>query len=56
LTAEDEEMLLEKLNEMLQEKFPGSDIMIKGDGFDATKSSWTSTAMLRYIINIGFRF
>jgi len=56
LSAEDEEMLLDKLNEMLQEKFPGSDIMIKGDGFDATRSSWTSTAMLRYIINIGFRF
>jgi hypothetical protein len=56
LTAEDEEMLLEKLNEMLLEKFPGSDIMITGDGFDATRSSWTSTAMLRYIITVGFRF
>jgi len=56
LTAEDEEMLLEKLNEMLLEKFPGSDIMITGEGFDATRSSWTSTAMLRYIITVGFRF
>lgn len=56
LTAEDEELLLEKLNEMLQEKFPGSDIMIKGDGFAATRSSWTSTVMVRYMINIGFRF
>lgn len=56
LTAEDEELLLGKLNEMLQEKFPGSDIMIKGDGFAATKSAWTSTAMVRYMINIGFRF
>jgi hypothetical protein len=56
LTAEDEELLLGKLNEKLQEKFPGSDIMIKGDGFAATRSSWTSTAMLRYMINIGFRF
>ena len=37
LTVEDEELLLGKLNEMLQEKFPGSDIMIKGDGFDANK-------------------
>ena len=56
LTAEDEELLLEKINEMLKEKFPGSDIMIKGDGFEANKNDWTSTPMLRYMINIGFRF
>ena len=56
LTAEDEELLLEKINETLKEKFPGSDIMISGDGFEANKSDWTSTPMLRYMINIGFRF
>lgn len=56
LTAEDEELLLEKINEVLREKFPGSDLMVKGDGFDVAKSSWTSTPMLRYMINIGFRF
>ena len=32
LLTEDETMLLEKLNEMLQEKFPGSSL-VRGRGF-----------------------
>ena len=56
LTPEDESALLEKLNEMLKEKFPGSDLVIQGGGFEAKRSSWTSIPGFRYMINLGFRF
>jgi hypothetical protein len=56
LSPEDETMLLEQLNAMLQEKFPGSDFIITGKGLEATKSASTSTMGFRYMINIGFRF
>jgi hypothetical protein len=56
LTAEDEEMILDKLNEMLDDKFPGNDLLLGGDGFDISKSSTTDVAGFRYMINIGFRF
>jgi hypothetical protein len=56
LLPEDETMLLEQLNEMLQEKFPGSDFVIKGGDFEAKRNSTTSTVGFRYMINIGFRF
>lgn len=56
LSAEDEELLLETLNEKIQEKFPGSNIVFKGEGFSAKKNVSTSTTGLRYLINIGFRF
>jgi hypothetical protein len=49
-------MLLEQLNEMLQEKFPGSDFVIKGGDFEAKRNSTTATVGFRYMINIGFRF
>jgi hypothetical protein len=56
LLPEDETMLLEQLNEMLQERFPGSDLVIKGEGFEAKKNTSTSTMGFRYMVNIGFRF
>jgi hypothetical protein len=56
LPPEDEAMLLEKLNGLLQEKFPGSDLVIQGGGFNAKRSDFTSTAGFRYMINLGFRF
>lgn len=56
MPPEDEAAMLEKLNEILKEKFPGSDIVIQGGGFHAKKSDWTSTAGFRYMINIGIRF
>jgi hypothetical protein len=56
LPPEDEELLLEKLNEMLKEKFPGSDFTFQGGGFEAKRSSWTSIPGFRYMINLGFRF
>lgn len=56
LLPEDETMLLEQLNEMLQEKFPGSDLVFRGEGLEAKKNTSTSTMGFRYMINIGFRF
>jgi hypothetical protein len=56
LTAEEEEMLIDKLNEMLDDKFPGNELLIGGDGFDLSKSSTTDVAGFRYMINLGFRF
>jgi len=56
LPVEDEAMLIEQVNEMLQEKFPGSDFMITGEGLEATKNTSTSTVGFRYMINVGFRF
>jgi hypothetical protein len=56
LSPEDEAMLLEQLNTLLEEKFPGSDFVISGEGLEATKNSSTSSMGFRYMINIGFRF
>jgi hypothetical protein len=56
LSSEDETLMLEKLNEMLKEKFPGSDLVIQGGGFQAKKTTRTSVMGFRYLINLGFRF
>lgn len=56
LTDEDESDLLEELNNMLKEKFPGSDFVIKGKDFEAKKITHTSVMGYRYMINLGFRF
>lgn len=56
LSEEDETMVLEKLNEMLQENFPGSDLVFTGEGFEASKNTSTSSMGFRYMINLGFRF
>lgn len=56
LSSEDEELILEKLNEMLDAKFPGNDILLVGDGLEVKKNSSNDIAGFRYMINIGFRF
>jgi hypothetical protein len=56
LSAEDEALLLEKLNGIIQDKFPGSDLVIQGGGFEAKKNTSTSAMGFRYMINLGFRF
>jgi hypothetical protein len=56
LSDEDETLLLEKLNEKFKEKFPGSNFVFTGGGFEAKKSANTSATGFRYMINIGFRF
>lgn len=56
LSTDDETLLLEKLNERFKEKFPGSDLVFKGEGFKANRSTSTKATGLRYLINLGFRF
>ena len=56
LLPEDETMLLEELNDMLKEKFPGSDFVIEGDGFEAKRTARTAAMGFRYMVNVGFRF
>jgi hypothetical protein len=56
LSEEDEALLLEKLNGIIQDKFPGSDLVIQGGGFEAKKTTSTSSVGFRYMINLGFRF
>jgi hypothetical protein len=56
LDPEDEQLLLDTLNEILKEKFPGSDYVFTGGNVEAKKTTNTSTMGLRYMINIGFRF
>ncbi len=55
LGPEDETMLLEKLNGMLEERFPGSSLVL-GEGFEAKKITTSYTMGIRYMLNIGFRF
>jgi hypothetical protein len=56
LPPEDEALLLEEINAMLEEKFPGKDLAVTGNGFEASKTTSTKTMGFRYMINIGFRF
>jgi hypothetical protein len=56
LSEEDEAFLLEKLNGLIQDKFPGSDLVIQGGGFEAKKTTSTGSMGFRYMINLGFRF
>lgn len=56
LPSEDEALLLEKLNELLKDKFPGTDFTIKGGDFEVKKNTSTTVMGLRYMVNIGFRF
>lgn len=56
LLPEDEEKLLEELNDMLQESFPGSDLVIQGGGLEASRITHTATMGFRYMVNLGFRF
>ena len=56
LSEEDEAILLEKLNGLIQDKFPGSDLVIQGGGFEAKKNTSTGSMGFRYMVNLGFRF
>jgi hypothetical protein len=56
LDPSDEAILIEKINELLQDRFPGSDYIFTGGSLEARKTTTTATVGLRYLINIGFRF
>lgn len=56
LSVNDEAEFFKKLNELLSDKFPGYDQVIKSGEFE-TKGSFRLTSLgYRYIIHIGFRF
>jgi len=56
LSPEDESLLYEKINDALNDKFPGSDLVIDGGSFKKNGSFRTNTFGYRYMFNIGFRF
>ncbi len=56
LSAEAENELLKKLNDMLHEKFPGMNRIIDGDGIQRNGTSNTTDAGYRYMIMFGYRF
>ena len=56
LSSEDEALVLEEINRLLKEKFPASDFVFTGQGFEVQKNTSTDLVGLRYIISIGFRF
>ena len=56
LTSEDEAMILERLNELIKENFPLSDMVISGGGFKEKRTTSTNILGFRYMINLGFRF
>ncbi len=56
LSPEDESLLFETINDALNNKFPGSDLVIDGGSFKKKGSFRTNTLGYRYMFNIGFRF
>lgn len=55
LPAEDESALFERINEILEEKFPGYNFAFDGD-FAATGRGNTTSLGYRYVVHLGFRF
>jgi hypothetical protein len=56
LDPDDESALYEKLNEILEDKFPGYSFAIDDVDFKKTGSSNTTSLGYRYTIHLGFRF
>jgi hypothetical protein len=56
LSAENEELLFETLNEAIKEKFPNANVAFDGEGFKKKGSFSTKTFGYRYMFNLGFRF
>jgi hypothetical protein len=56
LSAADESLLFEKLNEILAAKLPGHEILIQPGQYQKTGAVRAYSAGFRYLIHIGFRF
>jgi Protein of unknown function (DUF3575) len=56
LSAADQEKLLEGIEEMLSQKFPGMDIVLEDQSFSGKGTINTWATGYRYIFHIGFRF
>ena len=55
-SAEEEAEFFQKLNEMLSDKFPGYDMVIKSGEFEKKGTFNVTSLGYRYMIQIGFRF
>lgn len=56
LDPDEEALFFEKLNEYLQDKIPGYNMVIKEGDFNRSGSTNTTSFGFRYMVNIGFRF
>jgi len=56
LTPEDEELLFQKINDYLTEKFPGYGFALDDGDFEKTGNTNTTTVGYRYVLHIGYRF
>jgi hypothetical protein len=56
LSAENEELLFETLNDAIKEKFPNSNVAFDGSGYSKKGSFRTNTFGYRYMFNLGIRF
>lgn len=56
LSADDESLFFDRLNELLEDKFPGYNQIITGSGFKETGTMRSTTFGFRYMIMVGFRF
>jgi len=56
LDPEQESELFEKINQVLEEKIPGYDLVIDSGTFEKTGTVKTTTAGFRYVVMLGVRF
>ena len=56
LTPEDEELLFQKINDYLTEKFPGYGFVLDDGDFEKTGNTNTTTVGYRYVFHLGYRF
>lgn len=56
LSADEESELFDRLNEFLEEKIPGYNLVIDDQEFKSTGTTNTTSIGWRYMFNIGFRF
>ena len=56
LSPDDESLFFEELNNYLEEKIPGYNIVFDEGEFQANGSTKTTSFGFRYMINVGFRF
>jgi hypothetical protein len=56
LTAEEEELLFQKINEFLDSKIPGNNILLAPEELVRKGSVRTSSSGFRYVVHLGFRF
>jgi hypothetical protein len=56
LTEEEREQLLDGVTDLLQQRFPGMNIVLDDESFNANGRISTTSIGFRYLLHIGFRF